>query len=751
TADQTRSHAEFNATFLSQDGTGPAVRYLAGVRNRGNGSRSRQPQSLRVNFRNDDRWKDTSALNLNSQYTPLQLLGSALYRRAGLGAAASVPALVRLHQSNLSTPGRPAYGFHAVNEVLNSDYAARAFPEDSSGNLYRGIRLVRNGASLGWEGADPAPYRDNYFKQTNTSQDDWSDLVALCRILNLTPDAEYADALRAAVDVDQWLTYFAVETLVVNRETNLANGNNGGGQGDDYFLYFGRQDPRARLLPYDLDTILGQGDSTADPREGLFRMNAVPAIGRFMRHPDIAPLYYRKLLALLDDAFAAPTFDRLVDQVLGDRVDAAYRGELKDFMARRRVGVLEQIPTRLTATNNTLTRLNGAYQAGPGTLALHGQAPAAGTRSVQVGGQPAAWSAWEARWTNAAVALLPGRNRILVQAFDEAGREIDRTSVDVDVSGSAAIGVPGGALAADTTWTAAQGPFHVAGTVTVGAGRTLTIEAGTTVFLAPGAALVATGGGRLLAGGTDQRHVRLAGSATATGAWGGVLIQDGGTQVSRLDWVDFDRAGSAGYNLRVENSTLHLAHATFAGTTAQYVDLRNSSFVIEQCVFPDLAGLELIHASGLPPTGHGIFRGNWFGRSSGYNDIIDFTGGNRPDAIVQFLDNVFHGAPDDCFDMDGTDAHIEGNLFFRVRQDAARASSSNPITTGADGGNTSELVIVRNIFADSDHALLLKDGGSAVFHHNTVVRLLDNPLASEPPGLITFFERRSGVTPGGTA
>ena len=112
--------------------------------------------------------------------------------------------------------------------------------------------------------------------------------------------------------------------------------------------------------------------------------------------------------------------------------------------------------------------------------------------------------------------------------------------------------------------------------------------------------------------------------------------------------------------------------------------------------------------------------------TSGYNDIIDFTGGNRPGPIARFIDNIFLASVDDCFDMDGTDAHIEGNIFLHVAKEAARPSSSNPITTGANGSDRSELVICRNLFYDCEHVFMEKEYGTGVLQHNTIVRLRTN-------------------------
>src|SRR6185503_6032930 len=99
------------------------------------------------------------------------------------------------------------------------------------------------------------------------------------------------------------------------------------------------------------------------------------------------------------------------------------------------------------------------------------------------------------------------------------------------------------------------------------------------------------------------------------------------------------------------------------------------------------------------------------------SDIIDFTGGRRPGPILQVLNNVFDGGSDDALDLDDTDAHIEGNLFQHIHQDAPRDSASHAIAT--DFG--AEITVVRNVFYDNDHAVLLKNGAFLTAENNTIV------------------------------
>src|SRR5204863_5200765 len=125
-----------------------------------------------------------------------------------------------------------------------------------------------------------------------------------------------------------------------------------------------------------------------------------------------------------------------------------------------------------------------------------------------------------------------------------------------------------------------------------------------------------------------------------------------------------------------------------------------ASFVIQDCVFPSATTqFELVHGTaGIKSGGRGIFLRNFFGVPIGYNDVVDFTGGNRPGPIVQFIDNVFVGATDDILDLDSTDAWVEGNIFMHAHKNGAPDTSS-AVSGGDDAVNSSRIPVVgKNMF-----------------------------------------------------
>lgn len=732
------SDANMNATFISVDGvvSGGAttqVRYNVDIRNRGHGSRTANPNNYHVNIPGDRKWKDLSGINLNSQYAFCQLLGSAVFRRLEIPMAESRAVQVSVNGTNLMTlsglPDNNSFGSYAANEQYNNDFVARAFPLDAGGNSYRGIRQAalcdptynNNEADLTWHGANYAVpvYTNAYFKQNNTVQNDWNDLIDLLAVLNSTNGyqaSNYVADVQQRVNVDEWMQYMAVNTLLDNVETCLANGT-----GDDYALYRGGVDTRFLALPYDNDSLMGSGLTPIPKFNGIFRMTALPAMDRFMKTPQFAPIYYRWLLTYATNTFASANMNSLLDQLFNGYLPSGTIDNMKAYNAGQVNWVLSQIPLNLSVSSGLAVQ-SGYPRTTTATVNLTGNANAIDTRSVLVNGTPVTWTAWQAAWSAGNVPLTPGINRILVQSLNANGVELARTNVDIWYD-DASVATVGGTIAANTTWTAAGGPYNVTSSLTVNSGVTLTIQPGTTVYLGSGVNLTVANGGTLIATGTVSAPIRFTVTPGSSVSWGGLTINGAvGSPETRIAYATFEGNGTT--CIEVAGGTLYLDHSTFLTTTHQYVALDSSSFLLSYCDFPSsTAPFELLHGTGgIKSGGRGIVRNCFFGTTSGYNDIMDFTGGNRNfgQPIIQYYNNVFIGASDDILDLDGTDAWIEGNIFLHDHQNGATDSSS-AVSGGNTGSDLSEITIIGNIFYDCDQAATAKQGDFYTMYNNTIV------------------------------
>ncbi len=332
-----RSHAEMNGTFISVDGEDIKLHYNVGIRNRGNGSRRPPPNNYRVNFKSDNEWKGVTEININSKYTYLQFIGRLLFDKAGMLSADATPVQVRVNGENLALDDpNKMYGSYVQLEVYDSNWAKNHIPDDPDGNLYRCISSGHD-CDLRYLGEDPNAYSrgNDYVKNTNSSENDWFDLVNLTYALDESSNETYVQQVNQIIDVDQWIRWFAIETLLSNHETNLSNG-----YGDDYYLYRGIKDPRFILLPHDLDTIL----RWSDRNDSIWEATALPVIRRFLTYPEFKIRYYAQLRDLIETVFAPENFNSFIDQNLSGWIPQSKIDEIKNFMAARTSYVLSEIP-----------------------------------------------------------------------------------------------------------------------------------------------------------------------------------------------------------------------------------------------------------------------------------------------------------------------------------------------------------------------------------------------------------------------
>ena len=715
TTSDRNSNAEMNATFISADGTDIKMRYNAGVRNRGHGSRSNRPNNMRITLAHDRPWKDVTAMNINARYPWVQNAGSAVFQQAGLATADARPVRVLINGTDLSliAGSSPMYGTYVHLESIDTDFTDAHFGLDAQGNVYKCLRDA-GPADFRYFGNDPTTYRLSYFKETNERQDDWTDLFELTRVLSTAPDATYVEDVKRVLDPEQWLRFIALHVLLANNETTLATG-----YGDDYFMYCGVVDPRFILIAYDLDTIFGKGAGPGGAAMLIWRATGIPALNRFMRHPAFLPRYYYHLNDLIETVLSPEQLDRILNESLGRYVAPLQIQQMKDFVAQRNTYVLGLIERDFTI-NVPLSTVNGYYQTGVNTVTLTGTADAIATRTVRVGGELAAWSPVDGRWTSAGggASLLPGINRVVVRTYaDPDGAELlEEGFVDVWCDDASQSTLAGGALAQDTTLNAAAGPWRVTGEVIVGPGVTLTIEPGTTLFFEEAGGITVTGDaagtGRLSAEGTPYRRIRL--SRIPGGAnWRGLRFENpshlAAPAENRLTCVDMEYGDGQGQAINVSYAKVHIDHVSWAGGNSTALELEYPYLRVSRSTFPSISGTESVHGHGMTTGGYAILEGNTFGATTGYNDIIDFSACKRPGPIPEFHDNIFLGGGDDGIDLDGADAHIEGNVFSHFHKDFSGSSTCNAIATGASGG-VSEIMVARNVFHDNDHDVLLKEG-----------------------------------------
>lgn len=420
-ATSSSSDREFNQTLVVTRGAESTIRYRCGMRTRGNSSRTYQFRPLRINIPCDDDLDGVTSFNCNPRSSFLQFFGNRLFQAAGLRAPHSIPMELRRNgvEYTTSSGSTPDYGLWARVDDVSAEFVDRHWPENNSGSTYKKGRPDQYWKNTTAAPTDPHALLDGWSKQNNRSEGDWSDLkgffsrwMATCSshfptasannvaggngnplsgigawdgtIFNSTEVAE----LETVSDLEQWARWFAVMTILQDNETNISNG-----QDDDYAVYFeprtvGNQvQRRMQLIPHDLDTIFGMGDSTlAYNGRGLFDMTddgsvfrpLLPLIGSntVTGNASFRTMYINELRQLLGSVFntdttstSNPPFYAAVDDALSNWVPTTTRTAIKTFVNQRRTYLLGLLSTTAVnpAAGTSISTVNSVH----GNLMLH--------------------------------------------------------------------------------------------------------------------------------------------------------------------------------------------------------------------------------------------------------------------------------------------------------------------------------------------------------------------------------------------
>ncbi len=189
------------------------------------------------------------------------------------------------------------------------------------------------GTSLTDLGGDKEAYRWNFLIKNNEREDDYDDLIALCRAMGLSGSA-FLDAVEEVIDVEQWLRAFAFATL-----SGATDQYGGAGSQHNAQFYLRPEDGRMLFFPHDLD-YFGSSSMAVVGNSDLSQLLEEPAYRRsYYGHLQdiIARAYNLEYLTpwcdQLDALLTGQDFDASC-QFIDDRVDWVLHGSSESVMAR---------------------------------------------------------------------------------------------------------------------------------------------------------------------------------------------------------------------------------------------------------------------------------------------------------------------------------------------------------------------------------------------------------------------------------
>ncbi len=216
------------------------------------------------------------------------------------------------------------WGVYINLQQYNKDFLAEWF--GTKGGVRWKIGPGRGGA-LTYAGDAPTPYQETYQLKTNNVEDPWTDLIALCKMLDeTTPDAERTENLPSLLNIDQVLWQLAVSNVFMDDDGYIHKGG-------DYALY---QDVNGRfhLIPHDNNESLrfgreGRGGpggggpggwSWGDLENGMVSPvahedNAArPLINRLLSNPEWRARYLAHVRTVVDEWLAWEVLEPIIKE-----------------------------------------------------------------------------------------------------------------------------------------------------------------------------------------------------------------------------------------------------------------------------------------------------------------------------------------------------------------------------------------------------------------------------------------------------
>jgi spore coat protein CotH len=278
----------------------------------------------------------------------------------GLYEAAGVPA-PRTALARVTVNGEP-FGIYVMRETYDERMLAEHFA-DPDGNLYE-LAGLPDAPNMGLE------------LRTNEGQNETRDLTTLLDVARTASDEEFRSAIEELVDVDQLMTYWAIEALAGHHDGYAYDLGVPGLFPDavhppniplsipnNYYMYHDPTSDRFVFLPHGTDIALGMGAwSTYEvpPWAPVLLPPKDDAIvaSRLWEDPTFRAEYVERVKWVLDEIWDVPTLtaqaDRLAELIRADGLTGSREfvtmtefentlADRKDFLTRRAEAVRAEL------------------------------------------------------------------------------------------------------------------------------------------------------------------------------------------------------------------------------------------------------------------------------------------------------------------------------------------------------------------------------------------------------------------------
>lgn len=254
-----------------------------------------------------------------------QCMAYDLYAKAGV----NVP---RCSWSKVYVNGEEM-GVYTHVESIKKPFLDRAFGDDN-GNLYES------------QISDFGTYLNEKFElKTNKTLNDRSDLTAVANALDIEDDAQFLTAIKALVDIPEFISLWAADAVMGNWDSATGNSNN-------YYLYHHPNDGLFHFIPWGTDAAF-TGESLLNPKVGpLYRSNRLA--NRLFSIHETRTQYLQRLQQLITDHWNEDILEQNLQAIahLTSSKEEANTSLLRFIKGSESDGVLSYKETLINAINN---------------------------------------------------------------------------------------------------------------------------------------------------------------------------------------------------------------------------------------------------------------------------------------------------------------------------------------------------------------------------------------------------------------
>ena len=251
-----------------------------GIRKKGFvGSQSSAKPSLKLKFSEYDkdlRFHGIERITLNNNRQDpsnmKQCMSYYLMAKAGVAAPRCNYAIVSVNGKRL--------GIYTVLEAIKKPFLKRHFNDDS-GNMYEGTIA---------DFRDEESWKVRLDKKTNEKENDRSDIERLTNAL-IESDDNLEKLVEKELDIDAFITYWAMELLIGHWDGYATNNNN-------FIVYRNPENDKFYFIPWGVD-------GTFQQQQGREERPFIQFVGsmitrRFYYHPELKKVYKKRVEDLLD-------------------------------------------------------------------------------------------------------------------------------------------------------------------------------------------------------------------------------------------------------------------------------------------------------------------------------------------------------------------------------------------------------------------------------------------------------------------